>query len=129
MANEIITVYQPTKTLYYIIVDNDGLVWDGNTFVSIDSDNWGDYNLPLSENGTSTGVYIGDFSTAITSESIYNIVIYNQEGGVAAVSDSPPIALGQINWDGTQESGEVDISDLASSLSDILKVVQAIRRN
>jgi hypothetical protein len=129
MSSEIITIYQPSKILYYIIIDNDGLVWDGNTFVSVDSDNWGDYNLPLSENGTSTGVYIGDFPTAITSESIYNIVIYNQEGGVAAVSDSPPIALGQINWDGTEESGEVDISDLNDSLSDILKVAQAMRRN
>jgi hypothetical protein len=48
---------------------------------------------------------------------------------VAAVSDSPPIALGQINWDGTEESGEVDISDLNDSLSDILKVAQAMRRN
>lgn len=129
MSNEIITIYQPSKILYYIILDEDGLVWDGNAFVPIDSDDWANYNLPLDESGSSTGIYIGDFPTNITSESIYSIVIYNKEGGVASVSDSPPIALGQINWDGTQESDEVDISDLNDSLSDILKVAQAMRRN
>jgi len=68
------------------------------TFVSADID---DYGVGMTEQATS-GFYVGDFPTAITSAGTYTVVVYHQSGG-SLVSSDDVIGEGEIVWDGSEE--------------------------
>jgi hypothetical protein len=128
MANEITTTYSPNSNLYFVVFDPAGLIWDGSIFVILNISNWNSYTISLIENGTGSGVYVGTFPVDITTAGVYNIVAYEQKDVSPNISDSPPVSMGTISWDGDSES-DGSALDISVQLSQILKVVQAIRKN
>lgn len=128
MANEITTTYSPNSNLYFVVFDPAGLIWDGSIFVILNISNWNSYTVSLVENGTGSGVYDGTFPIGITTAGVYNVVAYEQKGVSPNISDSPPVSMGTISWDGDSES-DGSALDISVQLSQILKVVQAIRKN
>lgn len=88
------TAYQSGKTLYAIIHNPDGTVWNevGQAFEAFNVSNWADYAIALTEQGIS-GYYRADYPAAIT-DVLTTEVLYSQVGIVPAISDAPPIGLG-----------------------------------
>jgi hypothetical protein len=85
MANEIQLQSATGRTVYAVIFrDSDQSVYNGSGFESLDGDNWGDYDVALTEVGT-TGIYRADFPVAITVT--YSVMMYWQQAGSPATSD------------------------------------------
>lgn len=100
MAGEIQSPYGVTgKNVYSLIRNSVGQIWNGSSFVTYNSSNFTDYDVPLTENGSS-GTYIGDMPAGISSAGIYTIEARERIGGSPAQSD-PVIAAGNIEWSGT----------------------------
>lgn len=67
-------------TVYTIIRDNDGDVWNGSAFETYSVGNLGNYDIPLTEQGTS-GFYAADFPSGIaTSDVPYAVTAHQQPG-------------------------------------------------
>lgn len=100
MANEIQVPYGVTgATLYAVVGNSVAQIWRTtlSTFVTFNGAEWTDYDIPLTEQGTS-GVYVGDFPAA--SAGVYGIVARVRAGGSPAQSDLIAGA-GAVEWDGT----------------------------
>ena len=84
---------------------------DGDVFVTsgASSEVWGtgaraagDYDVALTEQDA-CGHYLGDFdASGNIAAGVYRIAVYQQLGASPADSD-PPIAQGELCWDGNQE--------------------------
>ena len=84
-------------TLYAHLRDNTGDVWNGSAFVDYAVGNWTDYDITLTEDGSS-GYYKGTFpSTA--SAGRYTWIVYERTGGTPAAGDAI-VGTGAIDWDG-----------------------------
>lgn len=67
-------------TVYAIIRNNDGDVWNGSAFETYSVGSLGDYDIPLTEQGTS-GFYAADFPSGIaTSDVPYAVTAHQQPG-------------------------------------------------
>jgi hypothetical protein len=85
VANEIQIQSATGRTVYGVIFrDSDQQVYNGSGFEVLDGDNWGDYDVALTEVGT-TGIYRADFPVAITVT--YSVMMYWQQAGSPATSD------------------------------------------
>ena len=98
MLNPIEIAYQTGATLYCVIHNKDGTVWNNNTqlFESFTPSNWGYYAVALTEQGSS-GYYRGTFPSAIGS-ALTTECTYNQQGGSPAIdpdAQAGPISIGQ----------------------------------
>jgi hypothetical protein len=113
MAGIIRTISQVGNTLYALIFNDVGDVWDvgGAAFVTYDNLNWGDYDTALVEL-TSSGFYKATFPAAIAAGK-YTVAIYQQLGGSPATGD-PVIGAANFIWNGTVEE-----AGAFSALSDI----------
>ena len=102
MAGELQSQYTSGKTLYAVILNSSGQAWYTVTpaFENINSAHWTSYAIALTEQ-SGTGLYIGNFPTAIATFGEYGVVIYNQAGGSPADTDGPSIAAGNVDWSGT----------------------------
>src|SRR4051812_12084147 len=103
----------PTGSTVVAVVrrDTDEKAWRGTEGFGTWSDtnfNNGLYDVPMVEQGTS-GYFVGDFPTAITTAGFYNISYYTRTG-----SSSPYIhvleTIVSLKWDGSAEA--VDLTGL-----------------
>lgn len=99
MANEIQVPATSGASLYAVILNASGLVWDGGSFVIPSGSQWSSYALRLSE-ATATGLFESDFPVAITLMGRYGTVAYQQRDSIPSVGD-PVAATGSIDWAGT----------------------------
>lgn len=103
MAGELITPIGITGwTVYNMVFDFAGKVWSTVTsaFVTYATADRADYDLATTEQGTASGIYIGDFPSAVVAAAhgkTYRVVSSRQAGGSPAESDSI-IASGEIAW-------------------------------
>lgn len=85
----------------YAIIRKQTQLWNGTTFETYNSANWGNYDIPLSEQGV-TSYYFATFPAAITTVAKYTVCIHQQVGGSPDPSD-PPFGPSTIPWDGSSE--------------------------
>jgi hypothetical protein len=78
-----------------------GLWWNGTSFEAYDAGNYADYVIAMTEQGSS-GVYVADFPSAITSSGTYEYFVHQQAGGSPAEGDSVlDDNTETIDWTGT----------------------------
>lgn len=106
MANELQAYTTTGLTVYSVLLNSVGQVWNGSTFVTINSANWTDYDIAMTE--ATAGIYLGDMPAAAAGG--YAYVAYEQAGASPAVTDTTP-GDGYIEWNG---SAELDLADLAT---------------
>jgi hypothetical protein len=104
MSNEIQYAYPRGKTLYAVVLNASGQIWNTTTsaFESPTNTDWTKYANSVTEIVASTGFYTGNFPTAITAAGTYPVTLYVRVSGTAASTDTP-IATGAIDWSGTFE--------------------------
>lgn len=123
MANELQAQNTSGKTVYAVVLNATGSVWNGTAFVTPASANWATYAIALAEVG-GTGLYEGNFPAVAAG--VYSVIAFQQVGGTPAVSD---INLGAspFHWDGAAEvplsaiaakTGLIVAPDLAGTVSD-----------
>ena len=103
MAGELLTNYETGKTVYVVVLDGSGRAWNTSTsaFETIDTANWANYAVALTEQQTS-GVYVGDFPSGIATSGRYRAIAYEQLGGAPASGDLA-VAGGVLDWNGALE--------------------------
>lgn len=100
MANELIINYPTGATLYALLFDGTGQVWNGSSFVVPASADWLNYDIAMSEVATATGIYRGTMPAAAAG--VYGWTVRKQAGGTPAVADIA-VGVGTIHWTGTVE--------------------------
>ena len=86
MADELRCVDPTGNTCYAVIYSATGTVWNGSSFVTPASANWGTYAVTLTEQG-GTGFYLGSMPAGIGAGT-YSTYAYEQQGGSPAVGDT-----------------------------------------
>lgn len=109
MANEIRATYDSGESLYVLIFDAAGQVWDavGSNWENYAAAQQDNYDIPLSEIATNSGQYRGTFPAAIAA-GVYSVVLFLQAGGSPAGTDERIGGTGIMHWDG---SAEITIAD------------------
>ncbi len=104
MAAEIPCSAPTGLTLYAQVRNSVGKIWNTNSgsFVDYDTANIADYAVAMTEQGTASGYYTGDFPAA--GAGVYPILVLRQVGGSPAESD-PVSNEGSIDWDGLAVRG------------------------
>lgn len=94
MANEIQFAFgiADRTNLYALVRNSAGQIWNGSAFVTYATASFASYPIALTEQGTASGFYVGDFATA----GEYMVEIRQRAGGSPAESDLPPVGVGQI---------------------------------
>jgi len=100
MANELLIPYPTGATLYAMLFDSTGQVWNGSAFAAPGSANWTDYDIAMTEVATSTGLYRASMPAAAAG--VYSFVVRRQAGASPAVGDIT-VGSGEIRWTGTAE--------------------------
>jgi len=111
MANELVTIYDSGDNIYAIVIYN-GQFWNTSSvaFENWNASNFSNYAITLTEKGSS-GIYIGDFPTAITTFSRMNVIAYRRAGGSPSTTDTK-VSKGSIDWAGSFESSIITLSGL-----------------
>jgi len=99
MANELTIRYTTGSTLYAHVLNATGEIWNGAAFEAPQNANWLDYDLAMTEAGT-TGYYRVDMPAVAAGA--YSWAVLLQAGGAAAVGDVTVGSSG-IQWSGTAE--------------------------
>lgn len=120
MAGEIQLAYGTAgRTLYAVVRNATGSVWNGAAFVAYNGANWTAYDVALAEQGSS-GYYVGDFP--VVAAGVYQVEVRDQAGGSPATTDTLAGA-GSVEWDGT---AVLPLSGLDAKLNTIDTVVDSI---
>jgi hypothetical protein len=109
MAKEIQCVYITAKTLYAQIFNQVGQIWNTAgtpAFQAYATANIADYDVALTEAGTASAIYQGDFPTAIVTPGVYLVLIHERAGGAPAEADVI-VAQGEVEWNGTAKAKRV----------------------
>lgn len=91
---------QTGLTIYSMVRNSSGQVWNGSAFENYNVSNWSTYKITMTED-SSSGYYKGTFPAAITTGK-YTFIIYQQLSGSAAAGDYV-VGQGSIYWNGTTE--------------------------
>jgi hypothetical protein len=86
-------------TLYAMVENTTGQIWNGTAFEDPVSANWGDYDIPMTEQATSTGIFRADMPAAAAGT--YSYIIRSQEGASPAVDDIVMGSSSFFAWDGS----------------------------
>lgn len=100
MANELVINYPTGNTLYALLYDATGNVWNGSAFAAPGSANWLDYDIAMTEVATATGIYRASMPAAVAG--VYGWTVRKQAGANPAVTDIA-VGAGRIEWSGTAE--------------------------
>ena len=118
MAKEIQLAHGVTgRTLYAVVRDTVGQVWNGSAFETYAGGNWTTYAVTMAEEttGGSSGYYRGDFPTVAAG--VYSVEVRWRAGGSPALTDSV-VGTGVVEWDGSAVvrplAGGSSLSELAS---------------
>lgn len=110
MANEIHFPYITEQTLYGLVWNGTGQIWNGSAFVAFVPASWATYAVTLTENGAS-GHYFADFTVSAT----YQVDIYQRAGGTPAATD---VLVGQ----GDIAPEDATSATLATVLADVVAI-------
>lgn len=109
MASELKLNGATTGATIYAVIENEaGQLWNGTTFEAFNAANWATYKVALTEQA-GTGRFRADFPTAILSPGVYNIEYRLQDGGAAAVDDAV-VSTDKIEWTGDQLNSFTDLT-------------------
>lgn len=98
MAGELRAQFLTGNTLYAILLNMSGDVWNGSAFDDTPtSGEWAGYDIPLAEDGVS-GYYRGNLPALAAG--VYEIRVHRQAGGLPLATD-PLVWTDQIAWSGT----------------------------
>jgi hypothetical protein len=95
MANEIQAQTTAGKTLYAVIVNSVGQIYNGTTFVTIAGADWANYDYALTE--ATAGLYFATMPT-VTAD-LYTIAVYQRIGGAPATTDTL-LDTQTLDWNG-----------------------------
>lgn len=96
MAHEIQAQTTTGQTIYAVLLNSSGQIWNGTTFVTINGANWTAYDIALTE--AAGGLYLGDMPAI--GAGAYQFTAYAQAGASPATSDTQ-VDTGSIAWDGS----------------------------
>ena len=97
MASELVIDYATGSTIYALLMNVTGGVWNGTTFETPAAANWATYDIACTESGT-TGLYLGDMPSI--SAGLYSALFRLQAGAAPATTDTP-IGDTSLQWSGT----------------------------
>lgn len=120
MANELRGVTTTGKTVYALIVNNQGKFWNGSAFETYVSANYTTYDVAMTEQGSS-GIYLGDFPAGILTSGTYEYFVKRQLNTGTYSESDPVINSGRIDWSG---SGVIDASSGSMTGSNWLAYVK-----
>lgn len=92
------------RTLYAVVRNTAGQVWNGTSFEAYNASNWATYDIALTEQSTS-GYYVGNFPAVAAG--VYPVEVRHQSGGGPAVGDTV-VGDGAIDWTGSAVAGVKD---------------------
>lgn len=101
MANEIAWPHTTAANLYVVLRNSVNQVYNGSIFVAYNTSNIGDYDIPMTEQGTASGFYVASMPSVAAG--VYGVVVYLRAGGSPAEGDRP-LSTGEIEWSGTAET-------------------------
>jgi len=105
MADKLYGEHAVGRTVYAQFWSSTGTVWNGSSFEAYNVANWANYDVALTEYGSS-GLYSA--SIPAMAAATYVAVLFDQGGGAVAEGD-PTVGAATIAWDG---SAIVDTSDI-----------------
>ena len=108
MASELQLSFRSGATVYFLIRNRAGQIWNGGSFEAYATANYSTYDVAASEQGTASSYYVADFPTLITTPGVYSVVAKQQIGGSPAETD-PTIGSEDIDWGGSSAIGIHDI--------------------
>lgn len=114
MANELQLQSKTDWTVYAIIRDFVGQVWNGSSWEAYNTGNLGNYDIPMTEQGTASGFYVADFPATIAAAphgKPYGITAYRRLGGSPAEGDTV-LGVDEIAW--KLDEGGVVLADSAN---------------
>lgn len=100
MAGELQVSYRTGKTVYVLIRSATGTIWNGTTFVTYATADYGNYSVSLTEQGTASAFYVGTFPAGITTPGSYNLVAKERLGSSPDEADAT-IGTETFEWTGT----------------------------
>ncbi len=114
---ELIQVQYSTSavTLYTIIRNTAGQVWNGTSFGTYSTASLSTYAITLTEQGTASRYYTVAFPVTITTPGRYAFSIFQKLGGSFAETDTV-ISGGSLDWDGSAIAGSATSVLKAGSL-------------
>ena len=121
MANEIQAGATPGITAYCVLISSVGEIWNGLNLVVINSLDWDDYDISMTE--ATAGIYLADMP--MLNAGAYTYIIYEQAGVSPAITDIQ-MSYGRIVWDG--DEAFFGIFDFSEALKDIKKIKSTLRR-
>jgi hypothetical protein len=111
MTNELNAETTTGLTLYAVLLNSTGQVWNGAAFEAINGANWLTYNIAMTE--AAAGIYLADMPAVVAGA--YPYVVYSQAGVNPATTDTLK-GGGFIQWDG---SAELPLSAIEAQTDDI----------
>lgn len=96
MANELQAYTTTGGTVYAVLLNSVGQIWNGSAFVAINGANWTSYDIALTE--ATAGIYLG--AMPAVSAGGYAYIAYTQAGASPAITDTTA-GNGYLEWDGT----------------------------
>ena len=102
MAGEIQLDYgESGKTLYALILNASGQIWNGSTFEAINAANWATYAIAMAEQST-TGIYTANFPAVAAGS--YGVTMRLRVGVSPATTDQAVATVNSpVHWDGSAE--------------------------
>lgn len=98
MSASIRAVAPTGRSVYAHIMNADDQRWNGSIFEDYSASNWANYDVALTEQGSSS-IYVADFPTTIAAGA-YEIFVYLQDGGSPEEGDLVH-STSSLEWDGT----------------------------
>jgi hypothetical protein len=95
------------RTLYAVVRNNGGEVWNGSAFETYAGGNWTTYDVALTEQGSS-GYYVGTFPALIVAAGSYQVESRDQSGGSPATTHTI-VGNGELEWTGSAVASEGSI--------------------
>lgn len=110
MAAELQVDYLTGKTVYFLLRNSVGQVWNGSAFEAYQTANLGNYDIAAAEQGTASGFYVGDMPSVAAGT--YGVVAKERAGGSPAEVDVS-VGHGTLEWGG---SAVIDVNAVADAL-------------
>lgn len=79
--------YSTTGTIYALIRDTSGNIWNGSSFVAYATADLGSYDIPLTQQGTASRYYAATFPVSI-ADGVYAVTAYAQASGTPSETDT-----------------------------------------
>lgn len=98
MANELQVDHLTGRTVYFLVRNTVGQIWNGSAFENYTTANLANYAIVATEQGTASAYYAANMPAAAAGS--YNVLAKDRAGGSAAETDIT-VGSGPIEWDGS----------------------------